>query len=246
MDLLHARAVLDNATHASRRFELWQHLWPSCLVGNNGEHSMGEVHPSSLAMLVRRMPAVCRLQPKSSVFVDVGSGHGQVPLFVRAAMGVRSIGIEVNRCRHAVAERRHESVRDVVPSGLLYFNDDVRTMDLSNATHLYMHSTCFSAGLVSAILDRATDAGVRCILDGGHGELRPALEHWGVPVAEAPTFYSWTRAEVPLFYYVRRGVSLGTHTRLQVDQRLYRERAKLATFGLAGGCGHDEEDPVIG
>jgi hypothetical protein len=55
------------------------------------------------------MPSVCKLSP-SSVFLDVGSGLGQVPLFVRTAANVNAVGVvrqwlnpdSVGSCRRPV------------------------------------------------------------------------------------------------------------------------------------------------
>ena len=67
---------------------------------------MGSLGAVGMANLVRHMPAACGELTPSSVFVDVGSATGEVPLFVSAASGARSIGIEVDGCRHATAIRR--------------------------------------------------------------------------------------------------------------------------------------------
>ena len=209
---------------------------------------MGSLSVNGMANLLRHMPAACELTP-SSVFLDLGSATGAVPLFVRAATGVHSIGIEIDRCRHWSALRRYGEVRGELPSGLEYVNADVRATGLRNATHLFMHSTCFGASLTRAIVALADKARVRCIIDGGKADVRPELEAWGVPVAVAKSSFSWARGgSVPLYYYARRGLP-GAEQRLAIDAKtreLWRERAKLATFGLSDGCGNDDEDPVMG
>ena len=174
-----AHGILARAETSTRLHEFLDNFRPTCFGGGD-EQTYGGITLDGMETLISRMPHQCALRQRDSVFMDIGSGFGQLPLFVRAATGVTSVGIETNVCRHEVATLRHSAVRSAVPSGLSYLHADVRTVGLLNATHIFMHSTCFGNALTKEILALAArkDSRVRCILDAGHDDISPLVAQW--------------------------------------------------------------------
>ena len=246
-------ALVDKSQKATAMSQFLAQFSHACrgggVIGGGGERTMGSLSADGMVRLLRRMPTACKFQPSSDVFLDIGSGLGQLPLFIRAATGVRAVGVEVDTCRHETALRRQKAVSDELPDGLTYVRGDARTsIGLQNATHVFMHSTCFGEVLLKRIVELAD--GVRCILDfGGRAEIRPQLAAWGVPVAAAPI----SESGVPLYYYLRRGLPGAEASMKAVDAKLiarFKEKSARATRGLRDACGHhdsrDYEDPAIG
>ena len=189
----------------------------------------GEITADGMASLVREMPSQCALTPQS-VFLDFGSGDGRLPFFVRVATDVReAVGVEIVRCRHERALKLRRSLPSHGRrgrSGLTYLHRDVRRTGLPNATHLFMHSTCFSAPLVKDILRLATEAGVSCVIDYGRLVVDNTVQDWG-PVVHAITApASWLAGMVALVH--RRKGGEGT----EVSRRSYDVGNRLANFQL--------------
>ena len=137
-------------------------------VAGSGELTMGSLTAEGMVRLLSNMPPACQLSSHST-FLDVGSGVGQLPLFIRGSDEAHdAIGVEIDKCRHEAAVRRHESIRGALPAGdgLSYVRADVRNTGLYNATHVFLHSTCFGDELSRQIVRLATSAtAVRCVLD---------------------------------------------------------------------------------
>jgi len=210
VDFQAARAAVERAERATQWHTLFEHFRPSCYFAKH-EQTYGELMTKSMATVLHELPAVCALSAEQdAAFLDVGSGRGLFPLFVHVATGVRAVGVEVNRCRHEIAQHRQRAVRDVLPSNLSYVEADVRRVGLQNATTVYMHSTCFSPRLVQEVVQLVKQAGprVRCILDSGRIDVQPALAEWGVPVHAVMTRLTWApTAGTPLYYYVRKDLA---------------------------------------
>ena len=157
-------------------------------------------------------------------------------MFVNAATGMRAIGVEIDPCRHAIATRRQRSVQQLLPGGepLSYVLGDVQTAGMLrglNATHLFMHSTCFGTDLLLSIANVARAAGVRCILDLGIDDVRTQLtQGFGKPIAVARAPTTWASAGMPMFYYASRALP-GVHKLAPVDNRTratWRARTRQA------------------
>jgi SAM-dependent methyltransferase len=176
---------------------------------NSGEPGTcyGEIAPAGMASLLRAMPEQCALTDRS-VFLDVGSGEGRLPLFVRLSTHVRaSIGIELVGCRHRRAKllqqkaERHGGAG--MRGGLEYHHGDVRKLGLKNATHLFMHSTCWPEPLVKHVTRRAKAEGVECIID--YGRLGNAqLKEFGPAVHAVHAPATWM-PEMAAIYFRRQG-----------------------------------------
>lgn len=156
------------------------------------EETYGEI--VDMRELVRRVP--CPLTP-SSVLVDVGSGYGRFALYAALTTPCRGVvGIELNACRHAVAEKMRREQAGRAPH--LHFRaGDVRHLGLPDqATHLYMCSTCFSPELCRDIVRLAPPA-LQCILT-----LKTIDADGWTRRAQHPVKFSWND-HATVHYYTR-------------------------------------------
>lgn len=202
------------------------------------EETYGELTAEGMRQLLDGMPAECALD-EHSVFIDVGSGNGHIPLFVRAATNVKySYGIEVARCRHNLAEARLRAISADVAAGTArnpklrqigYLYGDVRKTGLHNATHLYMASLCFGEQLMMDILRLAKQQGVRCIIDSARFMAPQSdVQRWGSAVASSITRWNWFPPGLPAFWHLR--ADLNPHDR----PRKGAKAVQKATRSIAG------------
>jgi len=84
------------------------------------------------------------------VFIDVGSGLGQVPMLVNLLTGAPAIGIEREPAYCDYAQRRAAdlNLRDVV-----FRNDDAREADYSEGTVFFLY-TPVTGAMLQVVLDR--------------------------------------------------------------------------------------------
>jgi hypothetical protein len=259
VDVHGARAAVERAEAATWWHRFFQRFRPSCVFAGSFETTYGELLPKSLATVVREIPASCALSvQRDATFLDIGSGFGAVPLFVSLATGVRSVGVEVDGCRHEIAQRRLHTLASDPPAtmpppagrggNLSYLHGDVRALGLRNATVVHMHSTCFSETLMRDVMALVKQAGpqVRCILDSGNLQVQPLLGAWGMPVHVAQTPLSWApTVGMPLYYYVRadlaearklRPVAANLRERMR-DEASHTLRLETGSIGDAWSLG---------
>ena len=83
---------------------------------------------------------------------------------------------------------------------LTYLHGNVLELGLRNATHLFMHSTCFRLPLIQSILQLAASSStVGCILKYGemdHGERHDAFAKWGPMVHRVAAPGTWEAGAV--------------------------------------------------
>ena len=213
-----AHAAIQRAERATKWHQYFQNFRPSCLFGGGAlERTNGELTTLGMAQVLREMPAVCAFSAKHAVFLDLGSGNGQVPLFINVASGIRAVGVEIDGCRHDIAQRRADAVDDMLRGGrVTYMHADVRAIGLLNATTVHMHSTLFSSALKRDVMQLVQRAGarLRCILDSGNFDVQAEIGEWGVPVHVVEAPLSWTpRVGMPLYFYVRKELAAAHHLR---------------------------------
>lgn len=232
MHLAHSVEAL--AARSTRLLELKNKWSPSCW-DQSEESTYGGITPSGMSSMLRSLPKVCALTP-ASVFADVGSGLGSVPIFVRAATGVRSLGIELSACRHAIASARLRAVSTVrtldnhstMGAGVSFVRGDVTVVGLAGVTHLFMHSTCFGAPLLHRIAELAKGAGTRCILAAGHDDISPNLtSSFGPAIGVTKASLTWAAGGMPLYYYARQDLARGLPPVSEQVRRTWRDRAQL-------------------
>ena len=83
------------------------------------------------------------------VFYDLGSGRGVLTVLTHLHCGHRkSVGVELSRERHAMAERAllklQTSPRKDSAPGISFVCGDIRTCDLSDATFVFLMNQCVS------------------------------------------------------------------------------------------------------
>ena len=184
MDLRRLRhRIIQNEIHEGRRKTLARRFFNARLRG--GAHSKHDAamkvlemynpfangHPGStrtreetygeledVAGLLRHLP---RATDARSVFVDVGSGYGRLAMYVALATPcARVVGLEIHKDRHDLAAKMQREQAALVPH-LEFTCADVRTTGIpSDATHIFMCSTCFSAELCRAVVDKAPASAV--------------------------------------------------------------------------------------
>jgi Histone methylation protein DOT1 len=87
---------------------------------------------------------------EGSVFVDLGSGLGHVPLLVSMLAGVRSVGIEIHAAYVASAQECAQRLR---LGGVRFVAEDARATDLSSGTVFYLYSP-FTGSILTDVLTR--------------------------------------------------------------------------------------------
>lgn len=118
----------------------------------------GEVLPSGMAALAQALGV-----QGGSVFADLGSGTGLIPLAVAMLHPVAvSLGIELSVARHEIAAANLALLRTRVPASLekrleavRLKQSDLLIADWHAATHLFAAATCFPAALLRSTLERA-------------------------------------------------------------------------------------------
>ena len=146
-------------SHAHAMRVLSAYPYKNRCTSQSREETYGEV--VDMQGLLAHLPSP--LTP-SSVFVDVGSGHGRLSLYVALATAARAVvGLEINPCRYDKADKMRREVDPRVPH-LRFMAGDVRTVGLPpDTTHLYMCSTCFSKELCHDIV-RVAPPSLRCFI----------------------------------------------------------------------------------
>ena len=179
---------------------------PVC-ASNLQREVYGEIGPAGMRALIENMPAACALDTKS-IFVDVGSGKGHLPLFVHvAAPWIRHVyGIEVNQCRHRIAQRRARNV-SAIGSRLTYIGKDVLESGFPHGTtHVFSMTTVLDDELLAAVIERARQAGVRCFIELGTMHTRAPIAKWGPAINFVATPVSW-QAHMVSHYHLRRSLA---------------------------------------
>jgi uncharacterized UPF0160 family protein len=90
---------------------------------------------------------------ESDVFYDLGSGSGRV--VVQTALDSKAkkcIGIELSKTRHDTSIDTTKDVKKLT-NKIQFRNENILTADISDATIIYMCSTCFSPELLNGVVD---------------------------------------------------------------------------------------------
>ncbi len=181
------------------------------------DQTYGEITREGMEALLRNMPSQCALTPQS-VFLDIGSGEGRLPYFVRLSSSIKeAVGIELVRCRHERARELRRAYQRAANGrgGLTYVLGDVRKAGLHNATHIFMHSTCFGGDLVRDILRLANEAGVECIIN--YGRIYPFAD--GMNALSDETVEGQLAAWGPIVHVIHAPASWMKSMRASVHRR---------------------------
>jgi len=141
-------------------------------------------------------------QNGTTVFCDLGSGKGK--LVTQAYLEVPSIrkalGVELAPSRHATAVDAWNRIVQSRPkmsfrADIKFLNDDMFATDLSEATHVYVASLCFTDTMMDLLVDKLrTASNLICIatlkeLPGWKHKIEYAEMSWTRPKGCAVYFY---------------------------------------------------------
>lgn len=89
----------------------------------------------------------------NDVFYDIGSGNGKLSLHMSLISNFNSIkGIEINNIRFLYSQSIKESIGNF--DKVIFYNESVLDMDLSDASVVFMNDVLFSELLVNSIIDK--------------------------------------------------------------------------------------------
>ncbi len=120
---------------------------------SKGSPIYGEIKHTALAKLLDYLA----LTP-ADTFYDLGSGVGKVILHTALTSKVKkAIGVELSTARHQEAQIAFGRAREYEPSlakRVVFLNQDLMTVDLSDATVIYTCSTAFSIKFMVEVTKR--------------------------------------------------------------------------------------------
>lgn len=129
-----------------------------------GASTYGEILPESVTQLIE----ILKIGP-STVFYDLGSGVGKVAMQIHLQTPAKKVvGVELSTERHKNAQVALDRLKQYfkknnVPSSLnsrrlIFAQGDAKKQDLSDATAVYLCSTCFSTELLQQIMEQIKKA----------------------------------------------------------------------------------------
>jgi precorrin-6B methylase 2 len=119
----------------------------------------GEILPSSVTTIINLL----KVKP-NDVFYDLGSGSGKVVTqFFLQTKAKKNTGIELVPFRHNIAIQIKNKLQKTFPDKFIsqqlqFINGDILTQDLTDATIIYMCSTCFSNELLQKITNKLNES----------------------------------------------------------------------------------------
>ncbi len=105
----------------------------------------GEVSINGVYKLNNELEEVC------GTFYDIGSGNGKLLLQMSLISNFdKYVGIEISKIRHLYALEINKSLS----SDVIFINDDVLNVDLSDAGFVFINDTMFDNKLTKSIVDK--------------------------------------------------------------------------------------------
>lgn len=116
-----------------------------------GAPTYGEILPKSVSILLADLKLT-----EEDVFYDLGSGVGKVAVQVYLESGVKkSVGVELSSTRHAHAMNVYGKLKDAgklkANRDLVFRQENILHTDISDATVLFLCSTCYSDELMAEL-----------------------------------------------------------------------------------------------
>lgn len=116
-----------------------------------GDATYGEITYDSVEQLIKKLSPT-----KKDIFYDLGSGVGKLTIqFYLNSPVKKSIGIELSKTRftqaQAVRDELHAAHKLSRGRSLTFRNEDIVKTNLSDATIIFMCSTCFSDELLGKL-----------------------------------------------------------------------------------------------
>lgn len=116
-----------------------------------GAPTYGEILPKSVHQLIKYFKV-----SDQDIFYDLGSGNGKVPLqFYLTTPLKKSVGIELSKQRHqqALKAKKKASKKGLIDAkrSLRFIQADILKADFSDATLVYMCSTCYTQKMMDVL-----------------------------------------------------------------------------------------------
>ncbi len=124
----------------------------------------GEITPEGASILIKEL----KLTNKDR-FYDLGCGVGKLVFQIFLEGGVqKSVGIELSPSRLQYAKKVHADIKHTIPADnriLAFIEQNMLEADLSDATALYVASTCFSNDVMTKLAQKLSSlpAGTRLV-----------------------------------------------------------------------------------
>jgi precorrin-6B methylase 2 len=119
-----------------------------------GAPTYGEILPKSVSILLADLKLT-----EEDVFYDLGSGVGKVAVQVYLESPVKkSVGVELSPTRHNHAMKVHGKLKDAgklkANRDLVFCQENILHADISDATVLFLCSTCYSDELMADLASK--------------------------------------------------------------------------------------------
>jgi hypothetical protein len=90
---------------------------------------------------------------QKSVFYDIGSGHGKIVLHMSLISNFgKFVGVEIDKVRYMYSEYIKSQIND--SDNVIMINDDVRNIDISDATVVFMNDLLFDDSDIEFIISK--------------------------------------------------------------------------------------------
>jgi hypothetical protein len=87
------------------------------------------------------------------IFYDIGSGHGKLILHLALISDFKFLkGVEIDKYRHLYSLDIKSKIDGI--DNVIFINDDIRKLDISDAKIVFMNDTIFSKELISSIIEK--------------------------------------------------------------------------------------------
>lgn len=167
------------------------------IIRHGGEPTYGEITLEGVSLLIAEFELT-----RHSVFYDLGSGLGKVPIQIMLEADVRkSIGIERSKTRNDLGVAVIERLRDekMIPRGrtLKLIRGDILGYSYDDATHIYMASLCFSDEFMAKIAAHLSKGKPGLIV----ASLRPIPEGYGFTLMKTKSLPMTWSDDTPVYFY---------------------------------------------
>lgn len=114
-------------------------------IGASDLHQYGETPLPALAKIAKE----CHLTKKDRI-LELGCGRGIGCFFLHQLLGCRVIGVDWV----PLFIQKAREIYEVVGGDLQFICDDISSVDLTEATAIYLFGTCLEESLIAALIER--------------------------------------------------------------------------------------------
>ena len=161
----------------------------------------GELLPTSVTELINKLNV-----NHNDVFYDLGSGTGKiVAQFYLETMAKKVVGVEISQSRYACSERMKQYLNEKIVKHnqiIEYINNNICKVDFSDATIIYLCSTCFDNKLLDWVIEKIKQCNkIRAILTLKNFDNPSQLTDMGFNCEIISTPSSWSSSTICHYYY---------------------------------------------